>query len=240
MTACLKGRLQVVENCPSSTEVLDILQADIERYPPAYKAEEMGRFGAFSFHGTKTMTTGEGGMFVTNDADVYDHVLTLSNHGRARGQTKQFWPDMIGFKYKLSNIQAAMGCAQVERIEELISRKREILHYYRDHLAVLTGASMNPEPTGTVNGAWMPSVVLDPETNITRERLQAAFTAENIDARVFFHPLSSLSMFESQPKNIIAWDIPERAINLPSFHDMTLAQQDCVIDVVAKMLQSDL
>ena len=202
------------------------------------RAGSMGRFGAFSFHGTKTMTTGEGGMFVTNDAEVYEHVLTLSNHGRARGQTRQFWPDMVGFKYKLSNIQAAIGCGQVERIEELISRKREILHYYRERLAVLTGISMNPEPTGTVNGAWMPSVVLDPETGITRERLQAAFTAENIDARVFFHPLSSLSMFESQPKNIIAWSIPERAINLPSFHDMTVAQQDCVIDVMANIFQS--
>ncbi|MGO8190083.1 DegT/DnrJ/EryC1/StrS family aminotransferase, partial [Rhizobium leguminosarum] len=62
--------------------------------------------------------TGEGGMFVTNDAPLYEKVLTLSNHGRARGQTKQFWPDAIGFKYKMSNIQAAIGCAQLERIEE--------------------------------------------------------------------------------------------------------------------------
>jgi perosamine synthetase len=204
------------------------------------RAGSMGRFGTFSFHGTKTMTTGEGGMFVTNDADVYEYVLTLSNHGRARGQTKQFWPDMVGFKYKLSNIQAAIGCAQVERIEELIRRKREILHYYREHLAVLTGVSMNLEPTGTENGAWMPSVVFDPETNITRKRLQAAFTAENIDARVFFYPQSSLSMFESQPENSIAWSIPERAINLPSFHEMTVAQQDRVINVMEKMLQGEI
>jgi perosamine synthetase len=73
----------------------------------------MGAFGTrFSFHGTKTLTTGEGGMFVTNDDALYEKVLTLSNHGRARGQTKQFWPDMVGFKYKMSNIQAAIGCAQ--------------------------------------------------------------------------------------------------------------------------------
>ncbi len=204
------------------------------------RAGSMGRFGAFSFHGTKTMTTGEGGMFVTNDADVYEHVLTLSNHGRARGQTRQFWPDMVGFKYKLSNIQAAIGCAQVERIGELISRKRAILQYYREHSAVLTGIAMNPEPAGTVNGAWMPSVVFDPETGITRERLQAAFSAENIDARVFFHPLSSLGMFESRPDNTNAWSIAGRAINLPSFHDMTAAQQDRAIRVMAKMSEGDL
>jgi perosamine synthetase len=84
------------------------------------RAGSMGRFGVFSFHGTKTLTTGEGGMFVTNDADLYEWVLTLSNHGRARGQTKQFWPDVVGFKYKMSNIQAAIGCAQMERIDEYV------------------------------------------------------------------------------------------------------------------------
>ena len=91
-------------------------------------------FGNFSFHGTKTLTTGEGGMFVTNDDALYEKVLTFRNHGRARGQTKQFWPDMVGFKYKMSNIQAAIGCAQMERIDELINRKREILKYYRERL----------------------------------------------------------------------------------------------------------
>ncbi len=188
------------------------------------RAGSMGKFGAFSFHGTKTMTTGEGGMFVTNDPELYELVLTLSNHGRARGQTKQFWPDMVGFKYKMSNIQAAIGCAQMERIDELISRKREIFSYYRDHLDDHPMLSMNPEPAGTVNGAWMPTVVFDSESGISREQLQMVFAAENIDARVFFHPLSSLLMFEDQRQNILSWSIPERAINLPSYHDMRKAE----------------
>ena len=68
-------------------------------------------------------------MFVTDDGALFEKVLTLSNHGRARGQKKQFWPDMIGFRYKMSNIQAAIGCAQLERIEDLVSRKRAILRY---------------------------------------------------------------------------------------------------------------
>jgi perosamine synthetase len=200
------------------------------------RAGSMGKFGAFSFHGTKTLTTGEGGMFVTNDPDIYEHVLTLSNHGRARSQAKQFWPDMVGFKYKMSNIQAAIGCAQIERIDELIRRKREIYSYYRDRLATLPGVSMNPEPAGTVNGAWMPTVVFDPENGVTRESLQAAFVAENIDARVFFHPLSSLSMFEDLPQNLLAWSIPTRAINLPSFHDIAEAEQVRVNDVIESVL----
>ncbi len=203
------------------------------------RAGSMGMFGSFSFHGTKTPTTGEGGMFVTNDADLYETVLTLSNHGRARGQIKQFWPDMVGFKYKMSNIQAAIGCAQMKRIEELIGRKREILQYYREQLEVLPGVSMNPEPAGTVNGAWMPTVVFDAKTGVTRESLLAAFTAENVDARVFFYPLSSLSMFEARPANRHAWSIPGRAINLPSFHEMTTSEQDCVANVVVQRLESE-
>lgn len=202
------------------------------------RAGSMGIFGTFSFHGTKTLTTGEGGMFVTSDANLHEKVLTLSNHGRARGQTKQFWPDAIGFKYKMSNIQAAIGCAQLERIEELVSRKRDILAAYMVRLSTLNGISMNPEYTGTINGAWMPTAVFHPAAGITREVLQQAFEAANIDARVFFHPLSSLSMFEEKPANINAWSIPERAINLPSYHDMSEADIERVAETLISVVRS--
>ena len=199
-------------------------------------AGSMGTFGCFSFHGTKTLTTGEGGMFVTNNCHLYESVLTLSNHGRARKQPRQFWPDMVGFKYKMSNVQAAIGCAQLERIEGLVRRKREIFQYYRQQLGGLRGVTLNPEPFGTVNGAWMPTVVVATHTGVTRERLQAAFQDENIDARVFFHPLSSLPMFVSQPQNQHAWSIPGRAINLPSFNDMTTVEQDRTVEVIRRCL----
>lgn len=184
-------------------------------------AGSMGRFGVFSFHGTKTLTTGEGGMFVTDDPDLYERALTLNNHGRARGQTKQFWPDVVGFKYKMSNLQAAVGCAQMERIDALIGRKRQILQAYYGCFEGFPCVAMNPEPAGTVNGGWMPTAVFDRESGITREMLQAAFAAENVDARVFFWPLSGLPPFEPRKENRHAWDIPGRAINLPSYHDMT-------------------
>ncbi|MCT7974879.1 MULTISPECIES: DegT/DnrJ/EryC1/StrS family aminotransferase [Oscillatoriales] len=203
------------------------------------RAGSMGAFGSFSFHGTKTLTTGEGGIFVTNDAELYETVLTLSNHGRARGQTKQFWPDMVGFKYKMSNIQAAIGCAQMERIDELVNRKRDILQYYRENVEGLLGVSMNPEPEGTINGSWMPTVVLEQELGVTRERLQAAFTEANIDARVFFCPLSSLPMFEDRKNNINSWSIPLRSINLPSYHDLTFADIKLVTNILSAQILSD-
>lgn len=199
------------------------------------RAGTMGLFGTFSFHGSKTLTTGEGGMFVTNDANLLERVLTLSNHGRARGQKRQFWPDVVGFKYKMSNIEAAIGCAQVKRIDALLDRKREIFGRYRQAFGKIPRISTNPEPEHVVNGAWMPTVVFEPRTGVTREQMQAAFAAENIDARVFFHPLSSLPMFKDTPENRNAWDLPKRAMNLPSFHDMSNDQQDRVVDVVRSL-----
>jgi perosamine synthetase len=175
-------------------------------------------------------------MFVTDDEALYETVLTLSNHGRARGQTKQFWPDMVGFKYKMSNVQAAIGCAQMERIDELTARKHAIFETYLEQLGSLNSLSFNPEPEGTRNGAWMPTVVIDRDLGITREQMVSAFASNNIDARVFFHPLSSLPMFQPVPGNRHAYDIPERAINLPSYHDMTDEQITRVADVIKTLV----
>jgi perosamine synthetase len=167
-------------------------------------------------------------------------VLTLSNHGRARSQTRQFWPDELGYKYKMSNIQAALGFGQMQRVDALINRKREIMRFYRDRLAVLPGVSVNAEHDGTRIGAWMPTVVFDAKTGITREKLQAAFKAENIDARVFFYPLNTLPMFDGQHNwqdQSISWSesIAARAINLPSYHDIRTDELQRVCDVIIQI-----
>ena len=105
--------------------------------------------------------------------------------------------------FRSSNIQAAIGCGQIERIKDLVGRKREILAGYRKYCDALPGVCINPEPEGIVNGAWMPTVVFDAKTEVTREKLQKAFLTENIDARVFFWPLSSLPMFSPKKMNMI-------------------------------------
>lgn len=194
------------------------------------RAGSMGAFGTFSFHGSKTITTGEGGMFVTNDGDLYEKVLTLSNHGRARGQTKQFWPDMVGFKYKMSNIQAAIGCAQLERIDQLIAGKRRVFKTYEKALAG-SPVKMNPEPEGTVNGYWMPTAVFEKGLGFDREKLLREFSLNNIDGRVFFYPLSSLPSFK-KADNPVSYDIYERAINLPTYHEMTDDDMERVVSIV--------
>lgn len=198
-------------------------------------AGSMGAFGAFSFHGSKTITTGEGGMFVTNDPDLYEQVLTLSNHGRARGQSKQFWADVVGYKYKLSNVQAAIGCGQMERIDQLIAGKRRVFQAYQHRLADLP-VRMNPEKDHTVNGYWMPNIVANDNAAFDRERLLAAFEKEGIDGRVFFWPLSSLPMFEAQPEHRVSYGIYARSCNLPSYHDLSEDDIEQVCAVVRQHL----
>lgn len=196
-------------------------------------AGSMGLFGTFSFHGTKTITTGEGGMFVTNDPDLFEQVLTLSNHGRNRRELKQFWPEAVGFKYKMSNLQAAIGVAQLERIDELIEKKRHIFKYYYDRLADLP-VQMNPEPVCTKNGYWMPTIIIDNDVSVSRETILDALKAENIDGRVFFWPLSSLPMFRkgTKTKTPLSYSLSERGINLPSYHDLTDSQMDTVTEII--------
>jgi perosamine synthetase len=198
-------------------------------------AGSIGAFGTFSFHGTKTITTGEGGMFVTNDEALYETVLTLSNHGRARGQNKQFWPDMVGFKYKISNIQAAIGCAQMERIDVLIAGKRRIFNYYAEHLRDLP-LQMNPEPEGTVNGFWMPSIIVNKSLSFDRQALLDEFKRNEIDGRVFFWPLTMLPMFEKKPENIVSYNLYKRAINLPTYNDIKNDDLNRVIKIVRSKL----
>jgi len=193
------------------------------------RAGSIGAFGAFSFHGTKTLTTGEGGMFVTQDGALFERVLMLSNHGRRAGQARQFWAEQIGYKFKMSNIAAAIGCAQLERIDELVAGKRRVFSYYREGLAG-TGIAMNPEPPSTVNGFWMPTII--GPAAFDRERLLQDFARNVIDGRVFFWPLSSLPMFEENLANTVSYDLHRRALNLPSYHDLRETDMDRVITLV--------
>jgi len=232
---CVMDRLLVIGEKHRLPIIEDSAEAIGSRWHGKHTGT-MGRFGTFSFHGTKTITTGEGGMFITNDKILYEKVLMLSNHGRSRTQTKQFWPDVIGFKYKMSNIQAAIGCAQMERIEELVNRKREIFAYYQENLGKIDGIKMNPEKEGTVNSYWMPTVVFDQKLGVSREMLIESFAKEQIDARVFFWPLSSLDIFPDYPQNKHAASICRRAINIPGYHDLLRKEQQRVINVVKSFI----
>ncbi len=204
---------------------IPIIEDSAEALGSIYKgrrAGSMGIFGTFSFHGTKTVTTGEGGMFVTNNKKLYEKVLTLSNHGRSKKQKKQFWPEFAGFKYKISNIQAAIGYAQMKRIKILLKRKREIFNFYFQQLKKLP-LKMNPEYKQTVNGFWMPTVVVNKNVKFDRDNLMNELKKNKIDARVFFFPLNLTPIGGKKAFNnkYVSEEIFLRSFNLPSHHNIS-------------------
>jgi perosamine synthetase len=200
------------------------------------RAGSLGDTGTFSFHGSKTLTTGEGGMLVTDRRDIYDRVLVLRDHGR-KPNDKMFWNAEVGYKYKMSSMQAALGLAQLERIEELVGRKREIFAWYADELRALDGVTLNHETAGVKNTYWMVTAVLKPELGIAKETLIERLSSEGIDVRPFFYPLSMLPAYEKTPQaiaarqqNRVGYAISAHAINLPCGMNMTreLVAKVCV------------
>lgn len=219
---------------------LVVLEDAAEGLGSEYKGRKVGSIGdagVFSFHGTKTISTGEGGIIVTNREDVLERSKILNDHGRNPKIGKMFWMEEYGYKYKMSNLQAAMGCAQIERAKELVDKKRLIFSWYKELLNDVP-CQLNPELPETKNSYWMPTAIFDKSANFDREKLFAFMKINNIDSRPFFYPLSSLPMFKPVPENKVSYDIYERAINLPSFHDLQKEQVEFVCENIHQFISS--
>jgi perosamine synthetase len=208
------------------------------------KAGSFGDAGVFSFHGSKTLTTGEGGLLATNRQDIYARAGILRDHGRPPGD-RLFHNTEVAFKYKMSSLQAALGLAQLERVEELIARKREIFSWYRELLGATAGLTLNAEPNGTRNTYWMVTVVLDAKFGVEKIPLMEELSRRGIDSRPFFHPLSSLPAYEAEPEAIAArarnsnsYRISPFAINLPSALNLTREQVEYVCQAVQSIISS--
>lgn len=192
------------------------------------KAGSLGDVGVFSFHGSKIMTTGEGGMLVTDDENIYKRCLKLRDHGRA-ASNKMFWNDEVGYKYKMSSLQAALGIAQLERIEELVQKKRNIFNWYKNELGDIEGISLNEELEGTRNNYWMVTVAWNNKNyDISKEQFIDELKQYNIDSRPFFYPLSMEPAYEEITKDIeyiklntVAYKLSPYAVNLPCGMMMT-------------------
>jgi perosamine synthetase len=218
-----------------------VIEDAAEAIGSEFRGRKAGAFGdaaAFSFHGSKTLTTGEGGMLVTSRDDLFARVLRLRDHGREPGDLL-FVNQEIAFKYKMSALQAAFGLAQLERIEELVARKREIFSCYNLHLNGINGIALNNEAPTTKNTYWMVTAVFDRELGLRKEDVIAELRRRNIDSRPFFSPLSSLPAYRHfggaaawNSCNPTSYDIGLRGVNLPSGFNMTEALVERVVDAI--------
>jgi perosamine synthetase len=177
-------------------------------------------------------------MLITNDGYLANRVRELNNHGRKSDEKKQFWASEPAYKFKMTNVQAAVGLAQLSRIEKLVSRKREIMDFYRLNLAIPFDLGFNPVQEGVESGSWMPNIVIPKSFGFGRDQLLAEFRRRGIDARVFFWPLSELPFMESHQATPMAHHLSDQSINLPSFHDINLSQLEQVTLVVKGLLKA--
>lgn len=177
------------------------------------KTGSMGDAGCFSFHGTKTLTTGEGGMLVTNNKKIFDRAKFLSD--QAKSPKKAFWNLEVGYKNKMSDIQAALGIVQLSRLDELIVKKRKIFNWYKKRLGNISGIILNCEKVDCRSSFWMVTMIVDKKYKMTKLQLMDKLLKYNVVSRPFFYPLSSLPPYRTKVNNPVAYAISEYAINLP-------------------------
>jgi len=222
-----------------------VIEDAAEAIGSEYKGKKAGCFGdagVLSFHGSKTLTTGEGGMLVTNREDIYQRALVLRDHGR-RPRDRMFFNTEVAYKYKMSSMQAALGLAQLERIEELVGRKREIFKWYEEEIGAVDGITLNFQSPVTKNTYWMVTTIVDEKFGMRKENLMELMAGKGIDCRPFFHPLSSLPAYQhledskqARNRNIISYRLSPYGINLPSGFHMTDQKVRYVCNVIKEIL----
>jgi len=198
------------------------------------KVGALGTAGSFSFFGNKIITTGEGGMVVTNDAALAERCRHLRGQGVDPART--YWHDVIGFNYRMTNLAAAIGVAQLERVEEILRRKRQIAQAYEERLRDVPGVELQSEPDWATNVYWMVSILVDPGR---REALMAHLAARGVDSRPFFHPAHTLPMYrEPDGRYPVAEWLGASGLNLPSFPELTPAELDTVCEAITDFFAS--
>lgn len=184
---------------------------------------------AFSFQGAKPLVTGEGGALVTNDENFYDRAYYYWDHCRNNSQV--LYNTGIGVKYKMSNIQAALGLAQVERADEIINKRREIFFWYRDALGNLPSLRLNTEHDGDFNNYYVPSIVLEGRFKMNQNELMAHMDEHGVRNRPFFRCISKFPMFKPA-HTPVADHLATNGINLPCATMLTREDVDYAATVV--------
>ena len=202
-----KYNLRVIEDCA-------------EAHGAMYGGKKVGCFGdigCFSFYGNKVITTGEGGMCVTSSEEIYQKMAVLRDHGMSK--TKRYWHDIVGYNYRMTNLHAAIGLAQLERIESIHKNRKKYENTYREVLNKDICLFQN-NLTNRGRITWLVSILLNKKINV--DSCIILLREKGIDARPFFYPLSDMPIYSQycNKKTSVAHKISERGINLPTYENL--------------------
>lgn len=204
-----------------------------EAFGALYKGVHVGSFGdiaTYSFFGNKTITTGEGGMVVTNDETLHDRVVHFKGQGLAKH--RQYWHDVVGYNFRMTNICAAIGLAQLEQADLLLAKKRELAQWYQEGLEDLP-VVFHKETANVKHSFWMCSILVDDPGK--REPLRAALENAGVETRPLFYPIHTMPMYAQKfQRHPVAENIGWRGINLPSWPGMSREQIKLIWHTISK------
>lgn len=215
---------------------LRIIQDSCQAVGTRYKEKHVGAYAdvtAYSFQGSKTLTTGVGGMLATNSKTLFEKARQLNNHGE--DPRRLFWQTAVGYEYDMSDLQAALGSAQLRRLEQFVRKKRQLYNWYCSILRDVPGIQMNVEKPSVRSNHWMTSFVLDNSIGITRDALRRALLKRRIDTRPFFFPISMFPMYK-EVNTPVAHHVSLNGINLPSGLQLTKDEVTYVARTVRDIL----
>lgn len=231
--ACDMSRLKSIAEQQRIFIVEDCAEA-FGTYVGAHHVGTLGDIAVFSFFGNKSITTGEGGMVVSNDRTLIERARHFKGQGLATH--REYWHDVVGYNYRLTNIACAIGVAQLERADALLARKKLIAERYRAKLANAP-VTFQADHADTTHSHWMISILTrSPEQ---REPLRQALATAGIETRPVFYPVHTMPMYaHSYRRYPVAEDLSWRGINLPSWPGLTDEQVDQICEVIETHLAS--
>jgi len=217
-----------------------VIEDAAEAHGAEYKGKKvgiLGTVGCFSFFGNKIITTGEGGISVCNDQELAEKMAKLRDHGMSR--RKKYWHDEIGFNYRMTNLQAAVGVAQLERIDFFLKRKQEIARFYKSYLSEIQGIIMPPEKEWAKNVYWMFSILIDREYyRIKKDDLMDALLQKGIETRPIFYPLHRMPPYKQDGLFPNAEYISDSGLNLPSGVTLKDEEIEYICETLKKCLEN--
>lgn len=207
-----------------------------EAFGSLYKGRHVGSFGdisIYSFFGNKTITTGEGGMVVTNDDTLYDRAVHFKGQGLAKH--REYWHDVIGYNYRMTNICAAIGLAQLEQAEDFLALKRRIAEWYRSGLKDVP-VIFHPEAESVRHSYWMCSILVNDPAQ--RDPLRNALSEKGVETRPLFYPVHTMPMYALKyQKHPVAESLGWRGINLPSWPRLSEEQVSFICEIIRQVIK---
>ena len=213
-----------------------VIEDSAEAHGALYKGRPCGSIGdmsCFSFYGNKVITTGEGGMLLTDSAAWYERARMLRDH--AMSTTERYFHPEIGFNYRLTNIQAALGLAQLERLDEFVGIKRRNAALYAELLADTPGVTLAPEADWAQNVYWMYSILLGDGYPLSRDELAIALRERGVDTRPFFRAIHTMPCHRREESLPVAEDLSSRGLSLPSSVKLTEEQIDYICRQITEL-----